>query len=186
MKTNFEFWFISFSLVFVRAIDAFLTYSITPDLSHEGNPLVSLANQGWTALIIANLIVVVLSIILLHYSIRFPTNSYPEKGNFSFKEFISYFLYNDQNSFYKIFFFVPYNKKVILNFCGYLFPRVFISWSLIIIFHNLGIMHSNQYLLINHDWNLWIYIYMFLIPITFFYFWKFFRIEYLKYLKSQM
>jgi len=45
-------------------------------------------------------------------------------------------------------------------------------------------MYSNQYLLMNHDWHLWIYVYLFLIPVTFFYFWKFFHIEYMKYLKS--
>ncbi len=183
MKTSFEFWIISFSLVFVRAIDAFLTYTITPDLTHEGNPLVTLANQGWTTLLIVNLLVVSLSILLLHYSIRFPADSYPRESDYSFQEFISYFLYNDKESFHKIYFFVPYNKRAILSFCGFLFPRVFISWSLLIIIHNLGMINSSIYLHYNLYWNLWLYVYIFLVPLTFYYFWKYFRNEYNKYLK---
>ncbi len=182
MKTSFEFWILSFSLVFVRAIDALVTYTITPDLSLEGNPLVLFANQGWTTLLIVNLIVVCLSILLLHFSIRYPADSYPKESNYNFREFVSHYLYNDKHSFHKIYFFVPHNRKVILSFCGFLFPRVFISWSLLIIIHNLCMIHSSVYLHYNLYWNLWLYVYTFLVPITFYYFWKFFRTEYEKYL----
>ena len=183
MKVSFEFWILSFSLVFVRAIDALVTFTITPDLSHEGNPLVYIADLGWTTLLIVNSLVVCLTIFILYFSIRFPADSHPTEGNYSFKEFISHFLYNDKFSFHKIYFFVPHNKKAILSFTGFLFPRVFISWSLLIIIHNVSILHSSLYQQYNIHWNLWIIVYTFLVPITFFYFWKFFRNEYGKYRK---
>lgn len=182
MKTNLEFWVLSFSLIVLRMIDGYLTYAITPDLSFEANPLVVLVNQGWDILFFVNLCVILLTIVLLYFSIHFPADSYPIERNYSFKEFISYYLYNDKVSFHKIYFFVPYNKKTILNFCGFLFSRVFIFWSLIVITHNLGILHCSTYQYYLLYWNLWIFIYFSLIPLTLYVFWKFFRQEYLKYL----
>ena len=169
MKVSFEFWVLSFSLVFVRAIDALVTFTITPDLSHKGNPLVYIADLGWTTLLIVNSLVVCVTIFILYFSIRFPADSH--------------FLYNDKFSFHKIYFFVPHNKKAILSFTGFLFPRVFISWSIFIIIHNVSILHSSLYQQYNIHWNLWIIVYTLLVPITFFYFWKFFRNEYEKYRK---
>ena len=164
-------------------MDAFVTFNITPDLAQEGNPLVYLADQGWTTLLIVNALVIFVTILILHYSIRFPADSYPTESNYSFQEFISQYLYNDKISFHKIYFFVPYNKKAILSFTGFLFPRVFITWSILIIIHNVSILHSSLYQQYNLYWNLWIFVYTFLVPITFFYFWKFFRNEYNKYRK---
>lgn len=169
-------------MVFVRGIDAYLTYKITPDLAYELNPLVSIWKQGWSALIFVNIAVIILSILFLHYSFKFPANQYyPQEMNLSIKEFVSYFLYNEKNSFYKIYFLVPYNRKVILNFCGYLFPRVFIVWSLVIIFHNFSLLHVAVYSEYSQDLHLWILIYLSILPITFYFFWNFFKIEYQKY-----
>jgi hypothetical protein len=182
LSARFEFWNLSLSLVFVRATDAYLTYTITPDLSFEANPLVAIANQGWTTLFWVNIVVVLLSIFLLYLSIYYPSDSYPKERNYSFQEFISHYLYNDRFSFHKIYFLVPDNKKAILSFCGFIFPRVFISWSIIIIIHNFSIIHFDLYLYYINFWNLWLYIYTFLIPLTLFYFWQFFKVEYRKYI----
>jgi hypothetical protein len=181
LKTNFKFWKLSISLIFVRSTDAYLTYTITPDLSFEANPLVLIGEQGWPTLLFVNILVVFISILLLYFSIYFPPDSYPSEKNYSFKEFVSHFLYNDKTSFHKIYFFVPYNKKTILSFCGFLFPRVFISWSIIIIIHNIGVLSSSIYRHYIFYWNLWFYIYIVLAPITFYYFWKYFKEEYKKY-----
>ena len=181
VKKNLGFILLSGCLIFLRMLDAYLTYIITPDLSFEANPLIVWAKQGWEMVFFANVFVVMISILLLYFSKRFPPNSYPTEKDYSFKEFVSHYLYNDKFSFHKIYFFVPKNKKTILNFCGYLFPRVFIFWSIIIIIHNLGIIYSASYQFFLFYWNLWIFVYMSLVPLTFYFFWKFFRLEYKKY-----
>lgn len=180
-KLNLKLWLFSVVLILVRILDAYLTYVITPDLRYEANPLVSIWNHGWMTLFFVNIIVVLLCILLLYYSMKYPSNSFPSEKDYSFKEFVSYYLYNDKNAFHKIYFIPPYNRKSILSFCGFTFTRIFILWSIVVVIHNLGILFSETYRYYINLYRLWIYLYSLLIPITFYYFWIFFRIEYKKY-----
>lgn len=184
LKTRIEFWSLSSSLIFLRTMDAYLTYIITPDLRFEANPLVMFWNQGWSALFLVNFFAVLLSILLLYFSIKYPSDSHPLEPDYTFQGFISHYLYNDKTSFHKIYFVPPYNKKVILSFCGFLFVRVLIGWSIIVVIHNLAILNSESYRHYVNSYKLWLYLYISLLPVTIYYFWKFFRIEYGIYLQS--
>ncbi|HMV42554.1 MAG TPA: hypothetical protein PKD50_08470 [Leptospiraceae bacterium] len=107
-----NFWFLVVSMIFVRSLDAYLTYLITPDLKFELNPLVSVGNQGWATLLSVNAFVVFFTLLLLYYSFNNSVHIYyPKEKNYTLKEFISFFLYNEKNSFTKyIFVFLTIEK----------------------------------------------------------------------------
>ncbi len=68
MKAFFSKMWIYFVYLLLVLADGALTFYNTPDLSEEGNPLVTKLGLGWTALAVSNLIVLVLLFLLCRYS----------------------------------------------------------------------------------------------------------------------
>ena len=178
MTKKSEFWLLSLALVLSRLLDIVLTYRITPDLKYEANPLVQFAGLGWSILLLINLLVVLVSILLLAYSDKNNLSLFPKQQDYQFKEFISHYLYNERDSFHKIYFVVPYNRSAILHFYGYLLVRTLIAWSLCIVTHNFCLLTWKAYrgFVVAH--HTWAYLYLLLLPLTLFFFWKFFYNEF--------
>lgn len=107
-------------------------------LDGEMNPLTRLFGVGWNGLIIANVIVVSLVIgLLFYYLFRYRrTDNYPVKPA-NFKEFVSLQYYDDLNSFYRIFYRSPKNKRAFYAHTGFVLTITVIVGSFLATFHNI-------------------------------------------------
>ncbi len=112
-KAKFYILFISFCLLALA--DGALTFINTPDLSNEGNPLVSVLGLGWAALAIANL----LNLVLLFFVGRFSFIKYKTvyTNETKFTAYCSQILYDRPDKFWTGL--IPKHFKPILACFGY-------------------------------------------------------------------
>lgn len=176
-----RFWFFSLSLVSLRCADVWITFIVTPDLRWEINPLVSIAGLGWSALILSNVIGTVAAVLFAYLSLPQGDALYPPESGYSQKEFISHYLFGERHSFHKIYYVVPYNKKAIVQYCGYVFVRVLTIWSLIVVLYNASVWYSESFRMVISGFRLWITIYGILVFLVLVYSLGFFRSLYAEY-----
>lgn len=150
-KKHIEFFILLILLILTRIADGILTYKITPDLSRELNPLVSLFGFRWTGLIIIALLIIIPTIILNYYSIYRPFDNSPPDQNFSFREFKQYY-FSASNPALK-----TSSLKIIVQTLGYIAPRVFILWGLWVIIHNyLVLIEEPTYKYLRSEYKIWL------------------------------
>ncbi|MCB1158642.1 MAG: hypothetical protein H7A25_08925 [Leptospiraceae bacterium] len=176
-----EYYTLSFLLLLNRSLDAFVTYRLTPDLNYEANPLVSLFQQGWIMLGFVNVLVVILILYLGKFYYVGKKDFSPQARGYTFTQFISHYFYYEKGSFYKVFIYVPYNRKALLYISAYILPRTFVVWGFMPVFHNLSLDLFPSYVYYNEQFFLWIWVYVSLLIFAYFYFWVFFKKEYMSY-----
>lgn len=137
-----KFW-IFVSLLYLSTVaDLGITYVGTPDLSLEGNPLVSIFNLGWTALLTANVIFLIFFTWLIYYT--FLQYKRPIIQCDSYKQYISMLYYQRPDKFNWTFYRFPKNKSILPAIIGYtgaiiipLFRVYFVAeWIGFIYFHD--------------------------------------------------
>ena len=114
--------------------DKVLTYTATPDLTFEANPLVAVFELGWTSMIIASTIGFVVFAFFLYFTFIKYKRRIIHSNNF--KEFIGRFLYDsplDKFRIYWLFFKIPKDKIVLLAQIGYVILLAVIVLRLILI-----------------------------------------------------
>jgi hypothetical protein len=72
-----EFITLASLLIVTRVLDGLITYAITPDLSRETNPLVSIFGFGWAGLITVTTILPGAVIWLNYQSLSSPCDNFP-------------------------------------------------------------------------------------------------------------
>ena len=98
-------------------LDGMLTFMNTPNLAHEGNPIVSVFGFGWGALITANIIVYTTIFALSFYSIvKYKTVVVPAKST---REYISQMLFNRPDKFSWVFWRRPKRLSPIIALLGF-------------------------------------------------------------------
>ena len=126
-------------IVLVTA-DFVLTYTATPDLTWEANPLVKVFGLGWTSLIIYNTVILVLYAILMYYTfIRYKRRVIRSNR---FIEYICILIYDCPPNEFKVHWllFLPKSKIPLLAHTGYILLWAVIAsrltaiteWSIII------------------------------------------------------
>lgn len=167
-----------------RIGDGISTYIATPDLEYEQNPLVTVLGFGWIGLILIGVLVVILFMMINYYYVFF---CYKIQQNIQFdsiKEYVSYYHFNDKNSFWKIFYKNP-NYQVTLSILGYLLPNVFIFYSVLLIISNFLVFTSDTYGYYLVVYKLWVLLYLVLIPIIIYYYVSFFQKSFKEYQAKQ-
>jgi len=97
--------------------DGALTYIGTPDLSMEGNPLVSVLGLGWKALFIANSIGFALYVSGVYYAfVRYKSPVIQCNG---LKQYSSMLFFNRPDKFIWNFYRMPKNWAPTFAVCGY-------------------------------------------------------------------
>ncbi len=126
-------------LLFARGCDFYSTrlwYVDSPQ--DETNPLASLLGFGWSGLLIVNISIVGLIIYAYYYySFKYTRKRLPGKPE-RMTEFISELYFNEKGKFYRVFYQMPKDKRVLLGHSGYILLRVLIIASLLATLHNLG------------------------------------------------
>lgn len=134
------------ALVSLRAIDLYITYKITPDLSFEWNPLVTQMQFSWTGLLLIQLLLVLLA--LLAYQryagrVRNPVDV-PDLG---LRRFVFYYFNGfdaSWSNWSKGVFRLPNRRYLRANgaFIGFVIISSYIAVSIFAIVHNLFILEG--------------------------------------------
>lgn len=103
--------------VFLMLADGGLTLYNTPDLSLEGNPLVTVFHLGWKALITVNLIFFVIVFLACRYT--FDTYETVKTDVPNLKSYISQLFYNRPDKFIWTLYKIPKNWKPFWAWLGY-------------------------------------------------------------------
>jgi hypothetical protein len=182
---SLSFWVLPITLVFLRAVDIAITFAVSPDLRAEINPLVSVAGFGWPAILTANLLGVTLILIFYFHSEKKTSYFFPMASGYTGREFVSQYLFGEPDTFHKIYYVVPRNRRAILDYCGFVFMRTVTTWSLVVVSSNILFWFSAGFREMLSDLKIWLGIYIFLVAATVYFSVSFFRIRYREYLELQ-
>lgn len=157
--------------VFITVMDIGLTFTATPDLTDEGNPISSVLKLGWFALILTNVIAVAAFALFSHIAFdRYKTPKFTAK---SFFEFYLMLFYNTKTMVVKPMFKLPKNwmpffAMISFSACVSLIAGrivVVLEWVAVL----LGYRHSmyfwvRDYLPLGRT-DVWVFILAFLISV---------------------
>jgi hypothetical protein len=180
-KKKLEFLILAFFLVLTRAWDIITTYTVTPDLKTETNPLVSILGRGWVSVIISQIILVSIVIVLNHQSLFRIKSIYPSQKGYSYKKFMMHYYFGKKENLIKIIYKLPQDKRTLIRLLGYVLPRALIVISIFI-------SASSTFLIMSRDYKRFYavarpYYYIVLIATAFLFIILFFKREYKIYQK---
>jgi len=106
-------------IVCSRSYDAYCTNQLTPDLSHESNPLVSLLGMTWTPLLITLGILTIYLIYAYYISVFKPKDLLPTEKGYTFSEFIAFTYLGRKDKWFAIFYKLPKDINRFNHWMGY-------------------------------------------------------------------
>jgi hypothetical protein len=133
---NRRYLFAILTIVLLRALDLFITYRYTPNLSFEANPVVSVFGASWKGLIIFQAFLVAFIVFLMHFYFARKTPLIEQK-ELPFHDFIYIYFFNKLKPWPKRMFTFPKNIKRHLALNGFLLMVLAIAISIFAIVHNL-------------------------------------------------
>lgn len=175
-----KFILIALLVIVSRLYDVFTTYLYIPDLEGETNILVKFFGAGWTTVIIFQSLLVGLTVFLLYfYFFKFKPN-YPTEKRLSLKQFASYLYFNNTNSFDKLFYKTPHNKRAFFASIGYVVSMTLLTIGFMVGTSTILLILSDTYKQLYKNGIFYVLFgFMGIIAIWFYY--RFFQIEYRKY-----
>ena len=90
MNKKLKFTLISTWIIFSRSFDAYCTNQLTPDLSKESNPLVSVFGMGWTPLLLIIGLLSLYAIYTYYKSVFKPMDLLPKEKGYSKGNILAY------------------------------------------------------------------------------------------------
>jgi hypothetical protein len=124
-----------------RSYDAYCTFRLTPDLSKEANPLVSVLGMGWTPLLFI-ISLLTLYTIYAYYQASFkPTSLLPTEKGYSFSNIIAYTFLGYKGEWPAVFYKLPKDMGRFNQYFGNVFTQCLVF---------AGIVSTAMWLLINY------------------------------------
>lgn len=106
---------------------------------YETNPLTQYLDIGWNGLVIANAVLVLLTIAMFyHYCFIYRPAKTVDSEPKNFLEYASCQYFRQPDKFYQILYKMPQNKSVMFAHTGYVLIRVLIIASFLATIHNLS------------------------------------------------
>ena len=99
LPKNLKFIAVTAWILFSRSYDAYCTHTLTPDLSKEANPLVTVAGvSSWSVLLIILGCLTAYALFAFYIRTYKPTSLLPEEKGYSFNHFVAFLFlgYKDQ------------------------------------------------------------------------------------------
>lgn len=128
-------------ILFTRSYDAYCTNQLTPDLSKESNPLVSIFGMTWTPLLITLGLFTIYLIYAYYVSVFKPKNLLPTEKGYTFSEFIAFTYLGRKNNWTAIFYKLPKDLNRFNNWMGHNLTQCFVF---------AGLVSTIMWLLINN------------------------------------
>lgn len=129
-------------IIILRILDLFITYSYTPDLQQEWNPLVSLFGFSWAGLLFTQLLIVTFVGILMFFYFSHPPRQKKIVHGLSFNDFIYIYFFGKILPWPQRLFALPSDPKKHLHFNGFILMFITISVSIFAIINNLLIIFN--------------------------------------------
>lgn len=129
-------------IMLTRSYDAYSTYQLTPDLSKEANPLVSVVGvDSWSLLLIILGCITVYTLYAYITRIQHPMNLAPEEKNLSFSQFVAYIYLGRKDHWSAIFYKFPHQLKRLNQYMGEFMTKAlvyagFVSTLMWVLIHN--------------------------------------------------
>jgi Kef-type K+ transport system membrane component KefB len=142
MKKHLKFLTLTIWILFSRSYDAYCTHTLTPDLSKEANPLVTVGGvSSWTVLIVILSILTAYSLYTFFIRTYKPTNLFPAEKGYSFSHFVGYLFLGKKEPWTSTLFKYPSDMKRLNNYMGVILTRCLVfagivSTTMWILIHN--------------------------------------------------
>jgi hypothetical protein len=142
MNKKLKFALTTIWILFSRSYDAYCTNLLTPDLSKEANPLVTVAGiSSWSTLLIILSALTIYVIYAYYTSVFRPINLLPKEKGYTFSNFVAYVYLGYKDSWASTLYKFPMDLKRANNYFGQLLTK-FLVYA--------GITSTIMWLLINH------------------------------------
>ncbi|MBL1181572.1 MAG: hypothetical protein HND27_10745 [Bacteroidetes bacterium] len=177
-----NFIIIALLVIVSRLYDVFTTYLYIPDLEGETNILVKFFGAGWTTVIIFQSLLVGLTVFLLFfYFFKFKPD-YPTEKGLSLKQFASFLYFNNTNSFNKLFYKTPNNKRTFFASIGYVVSMTLLAVGFVVGTSTTLLILSDTYKQLYKN-GIFYFLFAFMGIIAIWFYYRFFKIEHNKYKK---
>jgi hypothetical protein len=139
---NIKFIAVTAWIIFSRSYDAYCTHTLTPDLSKEANPLVTVGGvSSWTVLIVILSILTAYALFTFYVRTYKPINLFPEEKGYSFSHFVGYLFLGKKEPWTSTLFKYPSDMKRLNNYMGEVLTKCLayagiVSTTMWILIHN--------------------------------------------------
>jgi Kef-type K+ transport system membrane component KefB len=128
-------------ILLTRSYDAYCTNQLTPDLSKESNPLVSILGMTWTPLLITLGLLTIYLIYAYYISVFKPKDLLPTEKGYSFSEFVAFIYLGRKDNWTAIFYKLPKDLNRFNHWMGH-----FLTQGLVF----AGLVSTIMWILINN------------------------------------
>ena len=186
MKRNSTNTFIALAILVIisRAFDVITTGLYIPDLKGETNIIVQLFGAGWTSVIIIQSLTIGAIIFLLYYYFFRYKPEYPAGIELNKQQLISFISFNDTSSYSKVFYKLPANKQLLYAATGYIAAMTLIAAGFVVGTSTTLLLVSEDYRSIYRKGGPAVLYTIILLAALFFVF-RFYNLEYKKYLQAK-
>lgn len=141
MPRSLKFILTSSWILLTRCYDAYCTYQLTPDLSKEKNPLVSVLGMGWTSLLITLFILSAYAIYAYYISVFHAEDLLPIEKGYSFSNVIAFSYLGLKEEWPAVFYKFPRDLNRFNQYMGQILTKCLVF---------AGFVSSLMWLFINH------------------------------------
>lgn len=146
MRKHFKVTVVSILILLTRSYDAYCTYQLTPDLSKEANPLVSVIGiDSWSLLLIVLGILTAYTLFAYLKSSFRPFNLLPNESGLSFSHFVGYLYTGNREPWYVLLFKFPKNFSRFNEYMGQLMTLCLLYAGAVSTLMWVLIKHSESY-----------------------------------------
>jgi hypothetical protein len=119
MKKHLKFFTLTIWILFSRSYDAYCTHTLTPDLSKEANPLVTVAGvSSWSVLLITLGCLTAYALYTFYIRTYKPTNLLPEEKCYSFNHFVAFLFLGYKDQWFATLYKLPSSFTRLNNYMG--------------------------------------------------------------------
>ena len=141
MTKKEKFTITTFWILFSRSYDAYCTFQLTPDLSKESNPLVTVLGVTWTPLLLTVSILTIYALYAYYLATFKPKDLLPKEKGFTFSNIIAYTYLGQKGEWTSVFYKVPkelsrFNQYMGQNLTKYLVFAGFVSTTMWLLINN--------------------------------------------------
>ena len=151
MKKHLKFFTLTAWILFSRSYDAYCTHTLTPDLSKEANPLVTVAGvSSWSVLLIILSCLTAYALFAFYIRTYKPTNLLPEEEGYSFNHFVAFIFLGHKDHWFATLYKLPSSLTRFNTYMGEVLTKCLsnsglvstLMWILIDISHYYRSVHS--------------------------------------------
>ncbi len=146
MGKRTRFVLITVWIVCSRAYDAYCTYQLTPDLTHEANPLVTVVGvSSWSVLLFIIGLLTAYVIYAYYRHVFHPIDILPKEEGFTLSNMIAFTYLSRKDNWYAVFYKLPSTFSWFTNYMGAVMTKGLIYAGMVSTIMWLLIRHTEFY-----------------------------------------